>query len=109
MVIRATATDADGLTGTTETIIKIKNPDDIAAPVIAFDGSVNGDVISAPTDIRATILDTDLDQWRLTLSPGGRGEGEGELLLASGSGPLAPSLSPRWTRQGSAMVSTVCD
>jgi len=88
MVIRATATDADGLTSATDTILKIKNPDDTTAPIIAFDGSVNGGVIAATSAIRATILDTDLDHWTLEIAHAGS---DTFVLLASGATPLPPT------------------
>ena len=90
MVIHATATDADGLTSTTETILKIKNPDDTTAPIIAFDGSVNGGVIAATSGIRATILDTDLDQWTLEIA---HANSDAFTVLATGTTPILSTQS----------------
>lgn len=55
---------------------------------MAFDGSVNGMVIRSASAIRASILDGDLDRWTLEIAHAGS---EAFTMLASGSGPLAPS------------------
>ena len=85
MIIRATATDADGQTGVVEQILKVRNPDDSTAPIIAFDGVVHGMVISATNAIRATILDADLDHWTLDIAHAGS---EAFAVLATGTTPI---------------------
>ncbi|MDH5668993.1 MAG: putative Ig domain-containing protein, partial [Nitrospira sp.] len=85
LIIRATATDADGVTGTTETVLKIKNPDDKTAPILAFDGAVPGMVVRDASAIRATILDSDLDSWTLEIA---HATSDAFTLLASGNTPI---------------------
>ncbi|MDH5639643.1 MAG: putative Ig domain-containing protein, partial [Nitrospira sp.] len=90
LVVRATATDADGVTGTTETVLKIKNPDDRTAPLLAFDGAVPGMVVRDASAIRATILDSDLDSWTLEIA---HANSDAFSVIASGSTPILSTQS----------------
>jgi hypothetical protein len=99
----ATATDSDGLTSTTRSTLRIRDPLDNAAPIVVLDSALHSARLSAPAEIRATVADSNLDEWLLellpfsadptsaattTLSPGGRGQGEGGTTLATGTGTL---------------------
>ena len=75
--VEVTATDAAGRTATTTKILKVREREDKAAPVVAFGLGLNGKAIASTTDLVATISDTNLDEWTL----GVKGEDE---LLATG-------------------------
>jgi hypothetical protein len=81
--------------------LRIRDPLDNAAPIVVLDSALHSARLSAPTEIRATVADSNLDEWLLellpfstdptsasTLSPGGRGQGEGGTTLATGTGTL---------------------
>jgi len=94
----ATATDADGLTSTATSTLRVRDPLDSAAPVAVLDSALHSARLSAPTELRATVADSNLDEWRLELLPfsaastlaplGGRGQGEGVSILATGNGSV---------------------
>ncbi|MBS0640237.1 MAG: putative Ig domain-containing protein, partial [Proteobacteria bacterium] len=70
MQIRAVAIDADGTPGEAITVIKTRDPADTAAPAVAFDATVQGAQLAAPTDITGTVADSNLDGWTLELGFG---------------------------------------
>jgi VCBS repeat-containing protein len=71
MTIVATATDADGLVGTTTSVIKVRDPNDVVAPVVAFGNQVAGLRLTEATDITGQVSDTNLDSWTLEIAPYG--------------------------------------
>src|SRR5262249_10264514 len=68
MTVVATATDADGLTGQTQTALKVRDPNDALAPVVSFDPSVMQAVLTGPMSIVGTVADTNLDSWILQIA-----------------------------------------
>ena len=82
-VLLATATDQDGLVGTTSAVLKVRDPLDNAAPVVSFDPSVVNAVLSGPTAILGTVADS---QPRL-VDPGDRHPGQPRVHPA-GHGPV---------------------
>ena len=73
----ATATDADGLVGTTTSVIKVRDPLDQAAPVVALDPNLGLAPLADPVDLIGTVSDTNLDEWVLTLVDGDQVDGLG--------------------------------
>src|SRR5262249_14550971 len=71
--VEVTATDADGLVGFASAVLKVRDPADQSAPVVAFDPLLNGSRLSAVTPIVATVTDTNLDSWVLEEAPFGHG------------------------------------
>jgi hypothetical protein len=62
------ATDADGFVGTTVATLRLRDPNDLVAPVIAFDSRVPGTRISAASDILGKVSGTNLDRWSLEIA-----------------------------------------
>ena len=91
--VMATATDGDGITGTTISAILVRDPTDRTAPVVTIDIPDNGVIISEATDVVGSVAESNLRDWQLILSPvsGGdsvelaRGSGELDGLLGTGS------------------------
>ncbi|TVS15269.1 MAG: tandem-95 repeat protein, partial [Planctomycetaceae bacterium] len=81
VLVEATATDADGRTGTASTVIKIRDPSDDQPPAVSFAPGLNRAMFSSPADIVATVSDLNLDQWMLEIS---RAHHERFVLLARG-------------------------
>jgi YD repeat-containing protein len=71
MTIVATATDADGLVGTASSVIKIKDPTDLVAPVVSFANQIFGAQIAQATNILGSVDSTNLDYWTLEIAPYG--------------------------------------
>src|SRR5207249_1013254 len=71
MLLAATATDADGLVGHAGAVLKIRDPNDHAAPVVGFDPHLDGARLTAGTDIAVTVKDSNLDSWVLEQAPFG--------------------------------------
>jgi YD repeat-containing protein len=101
----ATATDADGLTSTTTSTLRVRDPLDSAAPVAVLDSALHSARLSAPTELRATVADSNLDEWRLELLPfspepsastlaplGEREQGWGGSILATGNGSVTNNV-----------------
>ncbi len=63
----ATATDIDGHTSSTTTLLKIRDLSDTAAPVLSLTPG-SGSTITAATPIVATVSDTNLNTYTLTLT-----------------------------------------
>src|SRR5262249_49139413 len=87
--IAATATDADGLTGTTTTVLKVRDPNDHFAPVVSFDNLTAGQRLAAALDVKGTISDSNLDSWKLEQTPMGS---DAFITLASGTSPTSGTL-----------------
>ena len=77
IALRAEATDFDGVTGTSELDLKVRDPEDREAPVVAFDPAIGLAPLTEPLDLIGTIDDANLDFWRL------------EIWSQSGFEPLA--------------------
>jgi len=69
MSVRATATDLDGLVGEATAIVKVRDPDDRDAPRTAFDVRLPFSTIRQATNLGGTVLDSNLDFWRLDMAP----------------------------------------
>ena len=67
VTIDATATDIDGHTSSTTTIMKVRDLSDTTAPVLSMTPG-SGATISAATPIVATVSDTNLNNYTLTLT-----------------------------------------
>src|SRR5439155_527848 len=88
IAVAATATDADGLVGTASTVLKVRDPNDQAAPVVALAASLATAKLTAATPITGTIADTNLDSWLLDRAPLGT---DAFTTLASGTTPVSSS------------------
>ncbi|MBL8485136.1 MAG: putative Ig domain-containing protein, partial [Rhodocyclaceae bacterium] len=88
-VVTATATDADGLTGTASTTLKVRDAADQAAPVVTLDGPDNGSLLSAATDIAGSVGDSNLDSWVLERARTGT---DAFVPVASGTTPVSGVL-----------------
>jgi YD repeat-containing protein/VCBS repeat-containing protein len=93
MLLAATATDADGLIGHAAAVLKIRDPNDQAAPILAFDPHLDGSQLTAGADIVVTVQDSNLDSWVLEQAPFGS---EAFTTLASGAAPVAGAAVVRF-------------
>ena len=88
-LVEATATDADGLVGHKTTVLKVRDPNDVASPVVAFSVGLDGARLTSAIDVLGNVSDSNLDSWLLEQAPLGHGS---FTSLASGhsavSGPL---------------------
>src|SRR5438093_262821 len=64
-VFQATATDVDGQVGQAAAVVKVREPNDLTAPVVVLAPSLNGVILTAPTAVTGTVSDTNLDTWTL--------------------------------------------
>ena len=101
IAVSATATDADGLVGQYSTVLKVRDPNDKAAPIVSLDPRLSSGPLTAPTSITGTVSDTNLDYWMLEEAPLGS---SAYTTLATGnapvySGPLA-SIDPTALENG---------
>ncbi|BAZ46381.1 DNA/RNA non-specific endonuclease [Chondrocystis sp. NIES-4102] len=87
--VEVTATDAAGRTATTTEILKVRDPEDNAKPVVAFGLGLNGEAIASATDIKATVSDRNLDEWTLSLQGKGEGEKGKGKVIATGYGEVS--------------------
>ncbi|MDM9385689.1 CARDB domain-containing protein [Chlorogloeopsis sp. ULAP01] len=67
-IVEVIATDADGRIGTTSTVIKVRDPEDSIAPVVAFVAGLDGSKLTEVTDIIGSISDRNLDNWVLSVA-----------------------------------------
>jgi hypothetical protein len=67
VVVEAVATDAGGYIGRTSTVIKMRDVNDNAAPVVSFAAGFDGTKVASATNISGTIADTNLDEWYFLL------------------------------------------
>ncbi|NEP56504.1 MAG: tandem-95 repeat protein, partial [Symploca sp. SIO2G7] len=72
--LEATATDAAGNVGSTETQVFAIDPNDTEAPVIDLSSLSDGEVFTAPTDIIGTVTDDNLLSYSLSVAPVRSGE-----------------------------------
>jgi len=98
--VDATATDADGLTGTAHTVLKVRDPNDHTPPVVSFDNLANNALLKTTTALHATISDSNLDSWVLEQALVGSNE---FTTLAGGNTPVSGSIyqfDPAMLRNG---------
>lgn len=88
-VVEATATDADGLVGRFETVLKVRDPNDTAAPVVRLDQRLSYARLGAATAITGAVSDVNLDTWTLDLAPLGS---HVFTRVASGGAPVSGAL-----------------
>ncbi|MCB1124009.1 MAG: putative Ig domain-containing protein, partial [Verrucomicrobiae bacterium] len=81
LVVEASVTDEDGITGTAISEILVRDPGDLAAPVVNLDAPGNGMVISSLTDVQGSVSDQNLNFWQLSLTAVGSSAG---VVLNSG-------------------------
>jgi YD repeat-containing protein len=86
ITIEAQATDADGLVGHFTAVLKVRDPNDQTAPVVAFDPRFRNATLSTATDLTGTVRDTNLDYWVLEQAPIGSNS---FTELARGNAPVA--------------------
>src|SRR5205085_974468 len=89
-LLQATATDLDGLIGHATSILKVRQANDDASPIVSFDASMSHALIQSATNIIGTVSDTNLDSWKLQLLIPGSTE---TTLLASGESPIGGILT----------------
>jgi len=70
ITVNAFATDPSGHQGQNSTTVRVIDPTDLGAPSVKLDlsGIVEG-VISAPTNIKGTVSDSNLDRYTLSVAP----------------------------------------
>lgn len=85
-IIQITATDSVESIVANE-LLKTIDPDDTSAPEVSLDNLSNGQSITAPTDIIATVSDSNLDFWRLFYKETGSSIDE-FTVLAEGFGEV---------------------
>ena len=64
----ATVTDLDGYVTRLERVLKVRDPADTAAPAVEFDSALAGSVLTADAAVVGSIVDANLESWRLELS-----------------------------------------
>src|SRR5205823_4238153 len=84
LTITAAATDADGLVGTATATLKVRDPNDTAAPVVALDAAT-GDPLLPNGVVTGSVLDVNLDSWTLEIKRLG---GDTFQTVATGSQPV---------------------
>jgi hypothetical protein len=78
----ATTTDLDGYSSTTTQLLRVRNPLDSTAPLVALDAALIGSRITATQAIAGQIADSNLESWQLEIT---RADSESYALLAKGS------------------------
>ena len=68
MTLVAVATDADGLTASTTTFLKVLDPFDATAPTVTLDAHLALSPLTSVTSIVGTVADTNLDTWSLAMA-----------------------------------------
>lgn len=97
MTIEATAIDAAGNVGTTETQLFVSDPSDVQAPTVVIESPQNEALITGPTDVIGTVNDDNLAFYMLEVAPFVGGEfveiARGTETLSSGVlGTFDPSV-----------------
>ncbi|MHB8956711.1 MAG: putative Ig domain-containing protein [Pirellulaceae bacterium] len=72
--ITATAVDADGFVGHASAVMRVLDPTDDAAPVVALSSALSLGALRVPIEIEGTVADRNLDFWRLEIAPYGSNE-----------------------------------
>ncbi|MGA2068563.1 MAG: CARDB domain-containing protein, partial [Thermoguttaceae bacterium] len=89
VAITATATDADGMVGEYDTVLKVLDPSDQTAPVVSLDERLTLVKLTAPTNITGSVSSTNLDSWVLDTAPLGS---TAFTTLASGNAPITSGV-----------------
>ncbi|MDB5349719.1 MAG: repeat protein, partial [Planctomycetota bacterium] len=71
IAIEATVTDADGYSTVASVNLKVRDPNDLLAPVVALDPALVAATIGSAIEIHGTISDVNLDVWNLEVAPFG--------------------------------------
>jgi hypothetical protein len=69
VALSASATDVDGVLGAATAAIKVRDPDDAAAPNVILHAPAAGSVLSVARDVVITVDDVNLDTYTLALAP----------------------------------------
>src|SRR5690554_2537103 len=69
-IITATVSDTETSVTTTATVT-VRDPGDTASPVVTLEGPTDGTVVTAPTEIIATITDDNLAGYEVLVAPSG--------------------------------------
>ncbi len=85
MTLVAVATDADGLTGSTTIVLKVLDPTDMTAPVVALDPSLALAPLAGVTSVMGTVASSNLDSWSLAIATLGSAT---STTIASGNTPV---------------------
>ncbi len=93
----ATGTDIDGFVGTTTYTLKVRDPNDKAAPTVVFDAVIADAIATAPINVVASVVDANLDYWSLEIAP--QGSGDAFVELARGDAPVNGPLYTLNTNQ----------
>ena len=88
--ITASATDADGLVGQYSTVLLVRDPNDQAAPVVAFDANLTFAPLTASTGISGIVSDINLNYWTLQEAPLGSSD---FTTMASGNASISGTLA----------------
>jgi YVTN family beta-propeller protein/YD repeat-containing protein len=83
--VLATAVDVDGIQTTRQIDIRVRDPQDTAAPAVALLTPGPGDMISNSTPIRGTVADVNLELWTLEAALAGTDDWR---LIGQGTGPV---------------------
>ncbi len=67
----ATATDLDGFTSTTTGLLKVRDPLDSAAPVVALATDLDHSQITIPQAVVGRVSDSNLESWQLEIARAG--------------------------------------
>jgi RHS repeat-associated protein len=67
--LQATATDVSGQVGHAAAVLKIRDPADTTAPIVALDPALAGARLAAATAVTGTVSDSNLDTWTLEIAP----------------------------------------
>ncbi|WP_404783509.1 putative Ig domain-containing protein [Altericista sp. CCNU0014] len=90
LTVEAIATDADGLVGRTSSILKVRDPLDLFAPVVSLDRTLALEPLTAARALRGSVADSNLDEWTLEL---GDFAGGSFQVIARGNTPLDNALA----------------
>src|SRR5262249_31112503 len=90
------ATDADGLIGTAQTEILVRDAADRTPPTVTLANAGVSGLVNAPLPVTGSVDDTNLNSWQLTMTPVNGGT---SVLLASsrqvaGTGTLLGTVDP---------------
>ena len=80
--VEAVVTDVDGLVTTVHADLRVRDTSDVTAPVASISLPPSGAILSAASTVVATVQDTNLDAWKLTLTSL---DGRFSRTLASGT------------------------
>jgi RHS repeat-associated protein len=81
----ATARDSAGNTGTATATLTVIDRTDVTAPFVELISPADEAIITAPTDVRGTVTDTNLLFYTLSIKPFGRGQ---FVEFARGTAPV---------------------